>query len=33
MTVRLDEAHRNERWPDGTVGLSTVTLYPTLGLL
>lgn len=33
MTVRLDEAHRDERWPDGVVDLWTVTLYPTLGLL
>ncbi|MCX4682289.1 hypothetical protein OG413_44720 [Streptomyces sp. NBC_01433] len=33
MTVRLDEAHREERWPDGIVDLFTVTLYPTLGLL
>jgi hypothetical protein len=33
MTVRLDEAHRGKRWPDGVVDLWTVTLYPTLGLL
>ncbi|WP_328372912.1 hypothetical protein OG800_49320 (plasmid) [Streptomyces sp. NBC_00445] len=33
MTVRLDEAHHDERWPDGIVDLFTVTLYPTLGLL
>jgi hypothetical protein len=33
MTIRLDEEHRSERWPDGIVSLSTVTLYPTLGLL
>ncbi|MER5988015.1 hypothetical protein [Streptomyces sp. NPDC001787] len=33
MTVRLDEAHREERWSDGIVDLFTVTLYPTLGLL
>ncbi|MFF9076260.1 hypothetical protein ACF1A9_28810 [Streptomyces sp. NPDC014872] len=33
MTVRLDEAHRDERWPDGIVDLWTVTLYPALGLL
>jgi hypothetical protein len=33
MAIRLDEAHRSERWPDGIVNLSTITLYPTLGLL
>jgi hypothetical protein len=33
MTVRLDEVHRCETWPDGITNLSTVTLYPTLGLL
>lgn len=32
MTIRLDEAHHSERWPDGVVNLSTITLYPTLGL-
>lgn len=33
MTVRLDEAHIDERWPDGIADLWTTTLYPTLGLL
>ncbi|MFZ3491837.1 hypothetical protein ACODT5_01105 [Streptomyces sp. 5.8] len=33
MTVRLDEAHRDDRWPDGVVDLYTPVLYPTLGLL
>ncbi|MFM9458364.1 hypothetical protein [Streptomyces europaeiscabiei] len=33
MAIRFDEAHRSERRPDGIVNLSTVTLYPTLGLL
>ncbi|MGW1496077.1 hypothetical protein [Streptomyces sp. NPDC002402] len=33
VTVRLDEAHIDERWPNGIVNLWTTTLYPTLGLL
>lgn len=33
MTVQLDEEHRCETRPDGITDLSTITLYPTLGLL
>ncbi|MFJ9380156.1 hypothetical protein [Streptomyces sp. NPDC101455] len=33
MTVQLDEVHRCKTWPDGITDLSTVVLYPTLGLL